>query len=199
MMDLIYAGLIVVGAYVIGSIPSGLVLAQARGIDIRDFGSGNIGATNVSRALGKRLGGVVLVLDALKGAVPLIALLTLGLHRSVDPFLLTLTGFAAIMGHCFSIFLGFHGGKGVATSLGVFIVLEPLAALGAVVVFAGLYAAFRVASVGSVVAAASMAVWLLVLNSSDAVVTLAVASALLIVFTHRSNLGRLVRGNEHKA
>lgn len=198
MIDLVYASLLIAAAYVIGSIPSGLLLARARGIEIRDFGSGNIGATNVSRALGKKLGAVVLVLDALKGALPIGAVLLLGYHDSVDPFVLTATGAAAISGHCFSLFLRFHGGKGVATSLGVFLVVAPLAALIAVAVFAVVYAGFRVASLGSVTAALSMAPSLLILGASDAAVTLAIAAGLLIVVMHRGNLGRVLRGQEHK-
>ena len=198
MIDMVYAGLLVAAAYLIGSIPSGLLLARARGIDIRDFGSGNIGATNVSRALGKKLGAVVLVLDALKGASPVAAVLLLGYDHNVDPFVITATGAAAISGHCFSIFLGFYGGKGVATSLGVFCVLSPPAALIATAVFAAMYAAFRVASIGSVTGAVSMTPSLLLLGASDAVVTLGIAATLLIVVTHRGNIHRLLHGQERK-
>lgn len=196
MIDLVYVALIVIGAYLLGSVPTGFVLARARGINIQKSGSGNIGATNVSRALGTRLGAIVLVLDALKGAVPLVTLILLDLHRSVDPFCLTLTGAAAIIGHCFSIWLGFRGGKGVATALGVFMTLAPIAGVIAVGIFALIYAVFRVASLGSLIATITMPVSLLLMNGSDAVVTLAIATALLILFTHRGNLRRLVRGQE---
>jgi len=198
MIDMVYGALIVVGAYLLGSLPSGLVIARARGIDIRQAGSGNIGATNVSRTLGKRLGAIVLVLDALKAIVPLGLVMVLGLHETVDPFLLTLTGAAAIAGHCFSIWLRFQGGKGVATSLGAFVILAPFGALIAVGVFAVLYGAFRVASLGSMLAAVALPIALLLLGSGDAVVTLALAAAVLILFTHRQNLRRLVGGKELK-
>lgn len=196
MINLVYGALVVVAAYLLGSIPSGLLFARARGIDIRSVGSGNIGATNVSRALGKKLGAVVLLIDAVKGAVPVGLVLLLGLDRKVDPFLLTLTGSAAIAGHCFSIFLRFHGGKGVATSLGVFLVVAPLPTLCAVAVFAASYAVARVASLGSVLAVMSMPVWLHVFGADDAVLTLAIAVVPLIIVTHRENLARLFRGNE---
>src|SRR5258706_115440 len=113
--------LILLGAYVCGSIPSGLWLARVAGIDVRASGSGNIGATNVSRTAGLRLGLLTLVLDMLKGAVPVLV------ARSISPdgWLPALTALAAFYGHIFSMFVRFHGGKGVATAAGVFLVLAP--------------------------------------------------------------------------
>src|SRR5687768_14431040 len=107
--------------YWAGAVPFGVLIARWLGVDIREHGSGNIGATNVTRVLGKVPGAIVLVLDAMKGAVPV----WLAIRYSGEPWLVMATGFAAILGHCFSPFLEFRGGKGVATAMGVFLVLAP--------------------------------------------------------------------------
>jgi glycerol-3-phosphate acyltransferase PlsY len=121
--------LLLLGAYLIGAIPSGVILTRIAGAgDIRQAGSGNIGATNVYRVAGRRLGIITLVCDALKGVLPLAALLALG-GRS--PAQLALVAAAAFLGHCYPVYLGFKGGKGVATALGIFLVLSPLSVLGA--------------------------------------------------------------------
>lgn len=197
MNELVVAGAVVVAAYLLGSIPVGLMMARARGIDIREKGSGNIGATNVARTIGKKLGAIVLVLDALKGATPVLVVLWLDLDTRVDPFVMTATGFAAICGHCYPVWLHFRGGKGVATSLGVFLVVAPIVALVGIAIFAVLYAAFRVASVGSLAAAASFPVQLLVMGGSDAALTLSLAGFVVIVLKHRGNIARLIRREEH--
>ncbi len=189
------AGLVVL-SYFIGSIPTGFLFARARGIDIRERGSGNIGATNVARILGKKLGLLILILDALKGAVPVAAVYGLGLHRSVDPFVLTACGVAAICGHCFPVWLGFRGGKGVATSFGVFLVADPMVTGIVVAMFAVIYAAFRIVSLGSLMAAIALPTLLWVLQRSDAAVTLGIAGTLIIVVKHRANIVRLVRRQE---
>src|SRR5688500_11562142 len=119
----------VVGSYLAGSIPFGLVVARARGVDIRAVGSKNIGATNVARALGKKLGALVLFLDALKGLLPTLVARH-ALH--LDDNLVALVGLAAILGHVFPVWLRFRGGKGVATALGVFAALTPVAAAASV-------------------------------------------------------------------
>lgn len=191
------SGALVVGAYLLGSIPVGLFMARARGVDIREQGSGNIGATNVARTIGKKLGAIVLVLDALKGALPVLTVLLLELDTEVDPFVITATGFSAICGHCYPVWLRFHGGKGVATSLGVFLVVAPLVAAIGVAIFVALYAAFRVASIGSLVGAASFPVQLLLMGGSDAVLTLSVAGFLVVLIKHRDNIARLIRREEN--
>ena len=194
--DLVYATGLVVIAYFVGSIPIGLLFARSRDINLRTIGSGNIGATNVARALGTKMGLFVLVLDAGKGALPLAIALLLELDRSADPFFLAATGFAAMMGHCYPVWLLFRGGKGVATALGVFLVVDPLTAAIAVGVFLGLVLATRIVSVGSVTAAASLPLLLWLFARSDAAVTLGLAGALLVIFQHRENLGRLWRRQE---
>lgn len=192
------AAALVVVAYFVGSFPTGVVFARARGIDIQAVGSGNIGATNVARSLGKKLGVVVLFLDAFKGALPVLVVLALDLDERVDPFVVTATGVAAMAGHCFSIWLGFRGGKGVATSWGVFVAVDPVMGGIAAVIFALLYAAFRVASIGSLAAATALPAIMWLTHRSDAVVTLAIACAVIIAFKHRGNIRRLVQGEENK-
>jgi glycerol-3-phosphate acyltransferase PlsY len=185
-------------AFACGSIPTGLLFARARGIDIQSVGSGNIGATNVARALGKQLGAVVLLLDAAKGALPCVAAIALYRAELIDPFFIASTGFFAICGHCFTPWLGFRGGKGVATSLGVFLAVEPAAAGISVAIFFSLYAAFRLASVGSLGAAIAFGPLLIAFHRPDHSVTLAFAGTVVILIQHRSNLRRLVRGEEYR-
>lgn len=193
MTDLPLASAIVVAAYFVGSIPVGLLVSRARGIDIRAVGSGNIGATNVARGLGARLGLLVLVFDAVKGAIPMLVVAALDLASTVDPLVVTATGFAAIAGHCFPIWLRFRGGKGVATSLGVYLALDPLATGLAVVAFAAAFAPWRIVAVGSIAAATAMPIIMLLLHRSDAAVTLAIAVALVVVYRHRGNLAGMLR------
>lgn len=180
--------------YLSGSVPYGLLVARRfAGKDVRALGSGNIGATNVARVAGKKLGVLVLVLDALKGALPVLLARWLApaevwLHVSV--------ALAAFVGHCWPVWLRFAGGKGVATALGVLAVLLPWAALSGFVVYALLLALFRVSSVGSL-AGAVVAVGVGAFTC-EAWPYAALAGVLLafIVFTHRGNISRLVKRTE---
>ena len=174
--------MVVAGAFWIGAIPFGVLLAGRRGVDIRERGSGNIGAANVTRVLGLRAGLAVLVLDSTKGAVP-----TWFALRHAAPWLVAATGLAAILGHCFSPFLGGKGGKGVATALGVFAVLAPPAALLGIATFALVFALSRVPAVGSLAGAVTIATMLCV-TGPTAYACLAVVIAGLLVWTHRGNL-----------
>lgn len=184
------------GAYLLGSVPFGLLLGRRRGVDVRQVGSGNIGATNVARSLGKKLGAVVLALDLLKGAVPMLVFAWLGLGDRAHPLALTLVGVAPVLGHCFPLWLRLHGGKGVSTSLGVMLVVAPgIAAMG-VAVFAGLYARFRVASVGSMGGAVAIAVLLWATSRPGPEVALGALIAAIIVLQHRDNIRRLLRREE---
>jgi len=193
----IVAGIaLVIAAYFAGSIPVGMLIARSRGVDIRGVGSGNIGATNVSRALGRSLGIAVLLIDASKGALPVATVLLLHLDERVDPFVITATGFAAICGHCFSIWLRFRGGKGVATSLGVFLVVAPTLAATAMLIAGAVGAAFRIVSVGSMAAAVTLPILLWTQGYSNAVTTLGIAAATVVLFQHRANMARLARGEE---
>jgi glycerol-3-phosphate acyltransferase PlsY len=171
-----------------GAIPFGVIIARGRGVDIKAHGSGNIGATNVARVLGVVPGLIVLVLDAAKGALPV----ALALRWSGDAPVALATGAAAILGHCFSPFLGFRGGKGVATALGVFLVLTPTLAALAVAVFALVLYATRVPALGSLAGVATIAVVLL-WRGDPALAALAAGTTALLVYTHRTNLGKLRR------
>jgi glycerol-3-phosphate acyltransferase PlsY len=178
--------LLVGGAFAIGSIPFGAVLAGRRGVNIRQEGSGNIGATNVARVLGLRAGLVVLLLDSSKGALPV----WLALRHSDCAWLVAAAGLAAILGHCFSPWLGWKGGKGVATALGVFAVLAPPAALAGIGVFVAVLALTRVPALGSLSGALAIAA-MLVLRGPPAYATLGAVTVALLVYTHRVNLAKL--------
>lgn len=182
------------GAYLLGSVSFGLLAARRRGVDLREVGSGNIGATNVGRALGKRTGRVVLVLDAAKGAIP--ALLAFFLLGPDAPWT-GAVGVAAVVGHCYPIWHGFRGGKGAATAAGVMLALVPPAGAVAVVVYVGLKKLTKRASVGSLAGAlaGALCAWLWLGTNSPRV--MAAAAIVVVVFSrHLSNLRRLVRGEE---
>ncbi|MEM9691634.1 MAG: glycerol-3-phosphate 1-O-acyltransferase PlsY [Myxococcota bacterium] len=183
-------------AYLLGSIPFGAIIAKRRGIDIQETGSGNIGATNVARTLGKKTGAVVLLLDAAKGAAAVALAHAAG---TPDPGWLPMaSGFAAVVGHCFPVWLRFHGGKGVATSLGVFVVIEPLACAVSTGIFALVYGVFRIAAVGSLVAAAAFPLVLAAMGHPRAGVLFAALLGVVILIRHRDNLQRLAAGTENK-
>jgi acyl phosphate:glycerol-3-phosphate acyltransferase len=183
-----------IGSYLLGTIPNGLLVARARGIDIRTVGSGNIGATNVARALGKKLGFLVLFLDALKGFVPTFLALRAGLADEI----VAGVGLAAILGHVFPIWLRFRGGKGVATGLGVFLALAPVAALISVVSYALIVLVTRISSLGSLVGATALIIGMVVTARPPVVLALAVAAWLIVVIRHRANIVRIIRGKEGK-
>lgn len=195
MSDTVLAIAFVAGAYFLGSIPFGLILGRRRGVDVRQVGSGNIGATNVARSLGKKLGLVVLVLDLAKGALPVLLFERLAFDR-VHPFVLTAVGLAPILGHCFPVWLRLRGGKGVATALGVFLAIDPVITGMAVVVFAVLYALFRVVSLASMTATVALAALLWLLERPAPEVALGVLVTALILVQHRQNIRRLLRRAE---
>jgi len=199
--------LVVALAYLIGSIPFGYLIVRAGGRgDVRETGSGGTGATNVTRRAGKGAGVLTLLLDALKGAAAvLLARLILTEGFRVD-WWAAAAAVAAVAGHCFPVWLGFRGGKGVATGLGVFALLAPLALLCALPVFVLVVWATRYVSLGSIVAAAlvPLAVWALgaggLVRGEELLPILTAASlgGALIIFMHRANIGRLLRGEESK-
>jgi glycerol-3-phosphate acyltransferase PlsY len=188
--------LLIAAAYLSGSIPFGLLLARAvAGKDVRTEGSGNIGATNVARVVGKKLGAVVLILDALKGALPVLASQHL---LPSEPLWHDAVGLAAFIGHVFPLWLKFKGGKGVATALGVLVVLLPWAALAGFVVWVIILAIFRVSSIGSL-AGAVVAVGVgFIVHRPIEYPAVAVVFLVLMLFTHRSNLQRLINRQENK-
>ena len=181
-------------AYLLGSIPTGLLLARAFGVDIRTTGSGNIGATNVYRTLGRKVGVMTLVGDCLKGVIPVLVARGLGF----DVAWVAAIGFAAFIGHVYTVFLGFKGGKGVATALGVFLAASPLAVLLALAVFAVVVGTWRYVSLASISAAAAMPLFVFFLDGRAPVVLMTVGIALLVVFKHKDNIQRLRAGTETK-
>lgn len=189
--------------YFAGSLPTGYLVARARGVDIRQSGSGNIGATNVFRVLGKPAGVLVLVVDGLKGYAACawgasILLQAFGVAPSVaEPFRIV-AGIAAVLGHNFTCWLRFKGGKGIATSAGVYFALVPLAAGMAVAAWVGALLLTRYVSVASVLAATvlPLAVWFTPNNLALRLVTTALGA--LAIWKHRSNLQRLWNGTEHR-
>jgi glycerol-3-phosphate acyltransferase PlsY len=203
-MDALAAALVVAGAYLLGSIPTGLLIGKRMGVDVRTQGSGNIGATNVARTVGKKVGVLVLLLDLLKGAIPL-ALYTaldlggrIDLGAPLDPYLFTAVGLAPIVGHCFPIWLRFRGGKGVATALGVFLMADPIALSVGAALFAALYAAFRIVSIGSMAASIAIPIACVLLGRPLPVVLLATAAAAIVIGKHHGNIRRLLRRSELK-
>jgi glycerol-3-phosphate acyltransferase PlsY len=186
--------ILVVCSYFIGSIPTGLLLARACGVDIRATGSGNIGATNVYRTLGRSVGVLTLVGDCLKGLLPVLVAKHLGL---ADQWVAAV-GLAAFLGHVYTIFLGFKGGKGVATALGVFLAVSPLAVLVAAGIFAALVWKWRYVSLGSITAAAAMPVLVALLERRPLLVGMSVLIAALVVYKHSENIRRLRDGTENR-
>ena len=187
----------------IGSIPTGLILAKVmRKEDIRRSGSGNIGATNVTRLLGKKLGLLTLLGDVLKAVLPMLAahwyFVKSGAPVSPDEVdaVVSLCGGAAFLGHLFPIYLNFRGGKGVATALGVFLVLEPLAVLISIFLFIAVVCFSGFVSAGSLLVSALMTVWIWLLGGSPNHVFLAFFIGVLIWFKHAENIRRLLEGAE---
>jgi len=181
--------------YLLGAVPSGLVVVRVlRGIDIRAYGSGNIGATNVFRLAGLPTAALVLLLDVLKGAIPVLLARAWGL----SPVGVVLAGLAAVAGHDWSPFLRFRGGKGVATSLGALLVLSPAAAGAAVAVWIIVVAVTRYSSLGSLLGAASAPVVLWLGGEPREHMGFALAAVALIVYAHRGNIGRLLQGTESR-
>ena len=192
-----YAVVIIV-SYLVGSIPSGLILGRIRGIDVREYGSGNIGTTNVLRTLGKKFGAIVMAADLLKGVVAvLLARYVIGAPAGEMAAAL-----AVVAGHDWSLYLRFRGGRGVATSAGALIVMAPLVAAAGIVTFVAVVALTRYVSLGSIAAAAGTVIVMAVFTALDRapfeyLIFIGIAVA-LIVFQHRENVARLLAGTENK-
>lgn len=189
-------------AYLLGSIPTGFLVAKARGVDIRTVGSGNIGATNAFRVLGKGFGIFVLLMDALKGWIAVI--LGAGVVAKLLPgvpleYLRITAGIAAILGHNFTCWLHFKGGKGIATSAGVLIALVPLALLIILTIFIILFLTTRYVSVGSIAAAFTLpfATWFTTQHDIGLTAVMA-AIGVLAILKHRKNIQRLLNGTENR-
>ncbi|MDA8122941.1 MAG: glycerol-3-phosphate 1-O-acyltransferase PlsY [Deltaproteobacteria bacterium] len=189
-------GALVLFAYFLGSVPFGILVTRLfnRDADLREIGSGNIGATNVTRAAGKAAGILTLLLDTGKGALPMA--LTHMLVGENYPWL-SLVGGAAFLGHVFPVYLHFKGGKGVATALGVIITLSPVTTFILVVLFALVVYFTRYISLGSLCAAAALPILMALLGPpSRSCVTLALLIAFLVIYNHRENIHRLLSGEE---
>lgn len=192
--------LAILAGYLLGSVPTGYLAGRLRGIDIRTQGSGNLGATNVVRVLGWGLGVVVLLFDVAKGVAAAVVIPYLTGYAGSD-WLRVACGLAAVLGHTFTIFLGFKGGKGVATTYGVFLGLATLPTLLVFFVFLIVVAAGRYVSLGSLVSAVlfPLLIWAMGEGGRDqAVLVLACVLAVGVFWTHRGNLSRLLQGREHK-
>jgi glycerol-3-phosphate acyltransferase PlsY len=184
---------LIVLSYFIGALPTGLILVRVlRGEDIRKHGSGNIGTVNVLRVAGPAVAAIVLLVDVLKGLVPVL----LALGAALAPWAVVSCGLAAIAGHNWSVFLGFRGGKGIATSFGVLAGLSVPAALVAAVVWIVTVAITRFASLGSLLAVVSVPITLRRLHSPPEYLAFGVIASLLAIYRHRANIQRLVAGTE---
>lgn len=182
-------------AYLFGALPFGLLVARSRGIDIRQQGSGNIGATNVYRCVGKGWGIFTLVLDALKGFLPAF---TFPLLAQVDPVYGVLFGFAAIIGHSFPIYLKFKGGKGVATSTGMLLGVAPLAVSVGILCWIICMVVSRYVSLSSIIAAVAVAIAVWIQDKGLVVNIALTVLAFLVVWLHRANIQRLLNGTESR-
>lgn len=197
-------GMVMVAAFLIGGIPFGYIAGRLRGVDLRKEGSGNIGATNAIRVLGKAWGIPVFILDVLKGVVPLVLVLAWrgrepGAFPWGEEFVGITVGVATVLGHNFCPYLGFKGGKGMATSAGVLMTLMPWGGVACVVVWAVLFFATRYVSVASIGAALVLppVVWW-AYPGRQGYFGLAVVLAVLAVWRHRANIARLRAGTEHR-
>ena len=183
-------------AYLLGSIPTGVLLARIYGgKDLSKEGSGNIGATNVGRVVGKKAGIITLVGDCLKGIIPL--LITMAVAGRI-PWLISAVALTAFLGHLYPVFNKFKGGKGVATALGVFLVVSPIATLLAVITFGLILYIWRYVSLGSIMAAGIMPALMGIFASSKIYIILALIVSGLVIYRHRENIKRLIDGNENK-
>ena len=188
--------LIMIAIYLIAAIPTGVVIARLMGgEDVRQKGSGNIGATNVYRVAGKLAGVLTLVGDTLKGFLPLLAFKT---WLEPTPTQLGIASAVAILGHCYPVYLKFKGGKGVATALGIFLVISPKAVFFALIVFILTVAITRYISLGSVLAALSAPLVILLLNHPQPIFLATLFIAALVIWRHNSNIRRLLDGTENR-
>ena len=189
----------VVIAYLIGGVPFGWILYRlVKGKDIRSVGSGNIGATNVGRAAGSGIGAATLILDAAKGA----AAVSLGVAATGEPVWGAAAGVGAVLGHCFPVYLGFRGGKGVATGCGAFLLLSPPASYTAMMIALGTFGAAlaltRMVSVGSMIGAIAFPLAARALGAPLDVALWSAAASALIILRHHGNLRRILKGEERR-
>lgn len=185
--------LLIAAAFLMGSIPFSWFIGRLMGVDLRQVGSGNPGATNLMRSCGRFPGILGLLLDALKGSVPVLLVLSSGLG-----WLPAAAAMAAILGHVLMPWFGFKGGKGVATALGALLVLSPFPLLCSLGVFILAVALFRMVSLGSILGVAALVPFGLVFGADPSVIIVFGAVAAVVIFGHRSNIGRIIHGTERR-
>lgn len=194
MSSTVWIGLGCVFAYLFGSVSTGFFVARRRGVNIRGKGSGNIGATNVARVLGKTAGIVTLAGDVAKGFIPVLCASVF----HADPWGVALVGLATVLGHLWPVFLRFSGGKGVATSLGVLIGMTPEALVPSFLVFILTFMISRLVSLASIITAVTVPLFLWQREYSSVYVLTTAIMAALILYKHRENIKRLINGSEPK-
>jgi len=185
--------LLIIFAFVLGSIPVGVIIAKTKGVDLQKVGSGNIGATNVLRSLGKWPAALTLLGDVLKGTIAV----AFGRYFGTGAFHEGLIGLSAILGHNFSLFLGFRGGKGVATSLGVFILYSPQTALITFIIWLVVVLTTKYSSLGALVSFGLLPLNIVLFDSNEKL-PVALLITTLLVIRHTENIKRLIRGTERK-
>ena len=196
--------LLILIAYVLGSIPNALWVGKTfKNIDVREHGSKNTGSTNAARVLGPKLGVFTLILDILKGALPTYLGIVLGANlltriTGIDKLDIIVIGMAAILGHTFSLFLKFKGGKAVATTLGVFLVLVPYAILILLVVFFVIFGLTKYVSLASIVSAVALPITVYLTTRHIPLTILGIIIGLLVIIRHKENIKRLINGTESK-
>lgn len=187
--------------YLLGSFPTGFLLTKSlTGLDIREQGSGSTGATNVLRTVGKGAGATVLIVDAAKGAIAVAVALSaptvLAIPEVWQPWFVVLSGLAAILGHSKPVWLGFRGGKSVATGIGVILTLNPFVGLGALAMFGVMLGIWRIVSLGSIMGAITVMVLMVVLQQPLAYCVLGAIAGLYVIIRHQANIQRLLAGTE---
>lgn len=183
--------------YFAGAIPSGVWIGKIfKGIDVRDYGSKNSGATNCYRVMGAKLGIAVLVVDILKGFLPML----IASKYVTGPFQTVFLGMVIILAHTYSCFINFKGGKGVATSLGVFLFLAPYVILVLILVFFTVFAMFRYVSLASIISASALPILVFIMDKSNNIYlfVLSLIIGVFVIYRHKTNIERLYRGTETK-
>ncbi|HID65489.1 MAG TPA: glycerol-3-phosphate 1-O-acyltransferase PlsY [Aquificaceae bacterium] len=187
--------LLVIIAYLLGSLTFGEIIARLKGVNLREIGSGNIGATNVSRALGKKYGILVFILDMLKGFIP--TLLAIKIH-GLDSWITFFVGIASVVGHMYPLFFKFRGGKGVATAFGVLLAVSVNAAFLSFLTWLLVVYETRYVSLGSIIASFISVPLLVIFEYPLKLIFMALIISLLVLYKHKDNIGRLLIGREHK-
>ncbi len=194
-METIFVATLIL-CYLIGAIPCGVVLTRLTGAgDVRQSGSGNIGATNVYRTAGRKLGILTLVGDIIKGIIPVVYAVHLAGMANEQ---VAMIACATFLGHLYPVYLGFRGGKGVATALGIYLVLSPLSVLVAAVIFVSLVWCWRYVSLGSISAAAAVPPLAYLFEQSLPLLYASLFISIMVIWRHRENIGRLISGTENK-